>query len=127
LRYDSERFDDIVKRIDVQESGNFNPAIIKSTNSSSLCSAASTPFVAMDATIAMYLSRKEKLGLTDSETLLEESDSCGDTVSHRKSLSISLSLSLLGSARSKTPSLSLLTHIFFHIAGFTIGTHRQSK
>lgn len=37
---------------------------------------------AMDSTVAKYLTRKEKFELTDSETLLEESDN-GDTVSQR--------------------------------------------
>ena len=36
---------------------------------------------AMDSTVAKYLTRKEKFELTDSETLIEESDN-GDTVSH---------------------------------------------
>lgn len=33
------------------------------------------------AKIAMYLSKTEKVGLTDSETIDEEDDSVGDTVS----------------------------------------------
>jgi hypothetical protein len=78
----------------------------------------------MDSTIvAKYLSsRKEKIELTDSETLLEESDSCGDTVSHQIIAMLRPNDSQCRSIAHSNLALVPSTPTSIHI-----GTNRQSK